>query len=156
MHLTYHLAGPSDLDLLVRTRIQVLRAANLLPEDAPLPAVEDTTRPYYQTALANGDHVAYLVFDGNLWVGSGGVSFYQVMPTVRNPSGRKAYIMNMYTRPDYRCRGIASYVLDLLVQEARQRGVAQIGLEATAMGRPVYESYGFLPAGAEMELVQQP
>lgn len=34
--------------------------------------------------------------------GTGGISFYQVMPTYHNASGTKAYIMNMYTNPDYR------------------------------------------------------
>lgn len=29
--------------------------------------------------------------------GAGGVSFFQVLPTYHNPSGKKAYIMNMYT-----------------------------------------------------------
>lgn len=74
------------------------------------------------------------------------------MPTYHNPSGRKAYIMNMYTRPEYRRRGIAYHTLDLLVKEIRRRGILSISLEATDMGRPLYEKYGFLPMEHEMEL----
>lgn len=74
------------------------------------------------------------------------------MPTYHNPSGRKAYIMNMYTRPEYRRRGIAYHTLDLLVKEIRRRGITSISLEATDMGRPLYEKYGFLPMEHEMEL----
>ncbi len=29
-------------------------------------------------------------------IGAGGISYYRVMPTYHNPSGNKAYIMNMY------------------------------------------------------------
>jgi GNAT superfamily N-acetyltransferase len=42
------------------------------------------------------------------------------MPAYSNPQGTNAYIMNMYTRPEYRRRGIASKTLDLLVQEAKK------------------------------------
>lgn len=40
--------------------------------------------------------------------------------------------------------------LDLLVQEAKQRGIKKISLEATKIGRPLYEKYGFIPIKDEM------
>jgi len=42
--------------------------------------------------------------------------------------------------------------LDLLVADARERGITAISLEATAMGRPLYEKYGFIKMNNEMEL----
>ena len=54
---------------------------------------------------------------------------------------KKAYIMNMYTVPEYRRRGIAYQTLDKLVKEAKERGISAISLEATDMGRPLYEKY---------------
>lgn len=152
MNLTYRRAGAEEIALLTKTRLIVLRAANGLPEDAPLEQVEAQTRAYYERALADGTHAAYLAFDSDLFVGAGGVSFYHVMPTVHNPTGQKAYIMNMYTAPAYRRQGIALRMLDLLVGEARQRGVTAISLEATDAGRPLYERYGFVPMAHEMEL----
>ena len=152
MDLVYKRAGLSDIDLLTQTRLQVLRAANGLDESADLRDVEKEARAYYLKSLKSGDHVAYLVLDGPNFVGAGGVSFYQVMPTCVNPSGRKAYIMNIYTHPGYRRRGIAYHVLDLLVTEAHERGVFSISLETTDMGRSVYEKYGFVRSEREMAL----
>lgn len=80
-----------------------------------------------------------------------GVSFYKVMPTYSNPQGKNAYIMNMYTRPAYRRKGIASKLLDLLIREAINRGIKKISLEATEMGKLVYRRYGFVPMENEME-----
>lgn len=150
--LAYVVAGENDLELLTKTRLTVLRAANKLPEDHPLPEVEKNTLDYYRRALSDGSHYAVLVFDGERFVGAGGVTFYGVMPTCCVPDGRKAYIMNMYTDPLYRRRGIAMKTLGMLVCEAKRCGIKHIGLEATDMGRPLYERFGFVSAGAEMTL----
>lgn len=155
MELTYKKAGIEDLDTLVKTRIEVLRAANGLTDETDMSLVERQSREYYEDSLQTGDHIAYLVFDGEEFVGAGGVSFFRVMPTYHNPTGRKAYIMNMYTRPDYRRRGIACHTLELLVGEARKKGVEHISLEATEMGRPLYEHFGFVMMNDEMELPEQ-
>ena len=42
--------------------------------------------------------------------------------------------------------------LDRLVREAEGRGVTAVSLEATDMGRPLYEAYGFVAMENEMEL----
>lgn len=150
MDLHWKWADAADLEVLVRTRIQVLRAANQLDDAADMTMVEEQSRLYYRQA--GEDHAALLVYDGDRVIGTGGVNFYRVMPTCCNPDGRKAYIMNMYTAPEYRRRGIARKTLDMLVEECRHRGVRFITLEATAAGRPLYESYGFVNMQDEMIL----
>lgn len=152
MHLTYRKATLDDLDMLTKTRIEVLRAANQLTADADMSLVARHARAYYQRALADGTHLAYLVYDGAQVVGTGGVSYYQVMPTYHNPTGQRAYIMNMFTHPAYRRKGIACKTLSLLVSDARERGIDDIGLEATEMGRPLYEHFGFTQTAQEMTL----
>lgn len=149
----YKKATLADIEELVQTRITVLRGANKLSDDVDMSEVENQSREYYTHALTSGDHAAYLVYDEEKFIGAGGVSFYQVMPTYHNPSGRKAYIMNMYTAPEYRRQGIALQTLDLLVKEAKARGNVQISLEATEAGRPLYEKYGFVAMQDEMELL---
>ena len=152
MGLDYRKATTDNLDILTKTRIEVLRAANGLDDNTNMSRVEKETRAYYENALANGSHTAYLVFDGDVFIGAGGISYYTVMPTFHNPTGRKAYIMNMYTRPDHRRMGIATKTLDLLIQDAKKRAVTSISLEATDMGRKLYERYGFVSMTSEMEL----
>ena len=143
MNLTYKRATLEDIDVLTETRIEVLRAANKLPDDTDMSEVKKQSYDYYKKALRDGTHIAYLIFEGERFAGAGGVSFFQIMPTYHNPSGKKAYIMNMYTRPDYRRSGIAYKTLDLLVKDAKSMGITNIFLEATDMGCPLYEKYGF-------------
>ena len=148
----YKKATIEDIDELVRTRVIVLRAANKLSDKTDMSVVKKESYEYYKRTLQNGEHIAYLVYDKGTFIGAGGVSFYQVMPTYHNPSGKKAYIMNMYTAPEYRRQGIAIHTLDLLIKDAKEQGVSHIALEATQMGRPLYEKYGFVKMEDEMEL----
>lgn len=152
MNLTYKKATIQDIDILTETRIIVLRAANQLSDDTDMNEVKKQSYDYYKKALCDGTHIAYLIFDEDRFVGAGGVSFFQVMPTYHNPSGKKAYIMNMYTNPEYRRKGIAYQTLDILVKDTKSMGITAISLEATTMGRPLYEKYGFIKMNDEMEL----
>ena len=79
----------------------------------------------------------------------------ELMPTYHNPSGNKAYIMNMYTNPEYRRLGIAYKTLDMLIRDTKSKGITAISLEATDMGRPLYEKYGFVKMNDEMELPER-
>ena len=153
MALNYRKATIADLEILTETRIEVLRAANQLSNDVDMSEVRKQSYEYYQNSLKNDTHLAYLIFDDETFVGAGGISYFQVMPTYHNPTGKKAYIMNMYTKPDYRRQGIAFKTLDLLVADAKEKGITNISLEATDMGRPLYAKYGFVKMSNEMELL---
>ena len=125
MALNYKKATIADLEILTETRIEVLRAANKLSDDVDMREVKKQTLEYYKNALKDDTHSAYLVFDGETFVGAGAVCYFQVMPTFHNPTGKKAYIMNMYTKPSYRRLGIAFKILDLLVTEAKVKGIKE-------------------------------
>lgn len=153
MAFTYKKATLDDIELLVETRVEVLRAANQLSDDVDMLEVKQQSEEYYLESLKNDTHTAYLIFDDELFVGAGGISYFRVMPTYHNTTGRKAYIMNMYTKPEYRRKGIAFKTLDLLVQDAKSKGITAISLEATEMGYPLYAKYGFVKMNDEMELM---
>ncbi len=152
--LRYKKATMEDIALLTKTRITVLRAANKLSDDTDMSEVEKESYDYYKDALGRDTHTAYLVFDDERFVGAGGVSYFKVMPTYHNKTGGKAYIMNMYTDPEYRRQGIAFETLRLLVEDAKERGINAISLEATEAGRPLYEKFGFVKMNDEMELTE--
>lgn len=145
-------ASLSDLEILVSTRVNVLRSANQLDLSVDMKVVEKSSRLYYQEALASDNHTAFLVYnaDDNV-IGASAVSYYQVMPTYHNPSGKKAYIMNMYVAPEHRRKGIATKLLDLLIADSKERGIDHITLEATQIGRKLYENYGFYQMQDEMQ-----
>lgn len=152
MNINYKKATIDDLNFLTETRIKVLKIANNLDDTVDMSIVKKETQEYYTKALLNDMHTAFLIFDDKKFVGTAGISYFNVMPTYCNPSGKKAYIMNMYTELDYRRRGIAHKALNLLISDAKNRGVFYISLEATDMGRKLYKKFGFVDLENEMIL----
>ena len=75
--------------------------------------------------------------------GCGGICFYREMPSPDNPSGRCAYLMNIYARKNYRGQGVGQRIVMSLVEEANQRNVTKIYLETSEMARGLYEKLGF-------------
>ena len=42
----------------------------------------------------------------------------------------------------------------MLIKDAKSKGISAISLEATDMGRPLYEKYGFVKMNNEVELLE--
>lgn len=51
--------------------------------------------------------------------------------------------MNVYTKEGYRRKGIARKLVRMLIEEAEVKGVTEISLDTTDLGKALYESLGF-------------
>ena len=134
--------------LLVELRKTVLIAANKLPESTDLSHLDAASAAYF---VDTEKHTTYLAMDGEKVVGVGSVDYHTEMPTVSNPTGKCAFLMNIYTAPEHRKQGIATRIVMLLIEDAKGRGVGSIMLEATEMGAPLYRRLGFADAHGYMQ-----
>ena len=64
---------------------------------------------------------------------------------------RRATILNVYTDPEYRRRGIARLLMETMIDWCKRKGLARVNLHASDAGRHLYESLGFEPSN-EMRL----
>ena len=78
--------------------------------------------------------------------------YIETMPTLLHPTGKRAHLMNVYTNSEYRRQGIAHEMLSMLIGEAQEKGVTEISLDATELGRPLYKKYGFVESDEYMVL----
>ena len=76
-------------------------------------------------------------------IGCATLCFLTVLPTADHPTGLRAHLMNVYTAPAFRRRGIARMLVTALMDAARQRGATEVSLDATEAGRPLYRTLGF-------------
>ncbi len=93
--------------------------------------------------FTNGDQTTVLAFDGERCIGCATICYITLMPTFDHPTGKRAHIMNVYTNADYRRQGIARQMMNMLLDEAKARGVTYVSLDATESGRPLYKTLGF-------------
>lgn len=100
-------------------------------------------RGYYESHISDGSHFAVVAKTDGEECGCGGVCFTDELPSPDNPSGRCAYLMNIYVREPYRQHGVAHSIVARLIEESKKRECGKIYLETTADGRPVYLSLGF-------------
>ena len=152
MNITIRKADMSDLELLMEWRMTVLREVFSVSPDDPMTELEQENRRYYQRALPAWDHIACFACAGQKIVGCGGICFHQEMPSPDNPQGGCAYLMNIYTVPDFRGQGVGREIVRWLVQRAKERGIAKIYLETSEAGRTLYQELGFSDISVYMKL----
>jgi GNAT superfamily N-acetyltransferase len=145
-----------DLPTLVALRLHLFRAmavAGDLSEDGPLAVA---LAEYFASAIPTERFYGWLACDpAGAAIGCGGLVFLQRPPSPGHHSGREAYVMNMYTAPAWRGRGLAGQILAQILGFVRDSGVTVVRLHATAQGRPIYERAGFEAVGTEMVLTLQ-
>ena len=138
--IEYRIATDKDIELLMSSRLEMLKVVNNLPQDYEYTdEIINESRDYF----LNGDQVTVLALDGDVVAGCASMSFMRIMPTFSHPTGKRAHLMNVYTRSEYRRQGIARKMVNMLIDETWKRGATEISLDATKMGRPLYESLGF-------------
>ena len=117
-----------------------------------LDRVDECSREYFARALPCGAYKAWLAEDVNGRVVGGGGIVIAAWPGYPGENRlERAWILNMYTEPDARGRGVAKQLMGIMVAWCRARGFGMVSLHASPAGRPLYESIGF-HASNEMSL----
>jgi GNAT superfamily N-acetyltransferase len=137
--LNYKKATQSDIPHLVTHRKQQLIDEGASPDTN----IDKELADYFAASISDGSFIAWLAAEGEQIVATSGICFYRLPPTYYNPTGRVAYVTNMYTAPKYRRQGIASRLLDLVVDEAVMREYKFVRLHASVDGKPLYVKKGF-------------
>ena len=138
--IEYKITTNENIELLMSSRLEMLRIVNNLSDDYVFPdLIVNESRDYF----LSGDQTTVLALDGDNVVGCASMSYMRIMPTFSHPTGKRAHLMNVYTRNEYRRQGIARKMVQMLIDDAWNRGATEISLDATTMGRPLYESLGF-------------
>ena len=138
--IEYRIATKDDIELMMSSRLEMLRVVNNLDSDYQYSdELENCSREYF----LNGDQTTVLALDGDKVIGCASMSYMWIMPTFSHPTGKRAHLMNVYTNSNYRRMGIARTMVNMLIEDAWSKGSTEISLDATASGRPLYESMGF-------------
>lgn len=148
MKLDYRTATVDDIEALVKLRKKQLVDEGIVANKN----IDEELTCFFRKKLGDHSLIEWIVLDNDRIIATAAIVFYEFPPTYTNKSGIKGYITNMYTAPEYRGRGIATSLLDKLVEEAKSRKVEKLWLGASKLGRPVYLKYGFKETNEWLEL----
>ena len=146
------IADKQDIDLMMSSRLEMLKEVNSLDADYRYSEsfVEESRRYFHE-----GDQTTVLALDGEIVIGCATICYFSVMPTFSHPSGKRAHLMNVYTAKKYRKQGIGMKMVNILIDDAWNKGATEISLDATEAGRPLYKKCGFEDSEECMVLVKE-
>lgn len=147
MKIEYKRLTEKELDIFIDMRIKQLREEGAKEEIDLVPALKD----YCTRHMADGTFVSWLAFDGEMIIGTSGMSFVEKPPYFGCPSGKMGLLSSMFTNPNYRRKGIAKELLSRVVKDAREYGCGTIQITASDMGVKLYTAFGFVHNGNFMQ-----
>jgi ribosomal protein S18 acetylase RimI-like enzyme len=145
-------ATAQDIDEIVRLRLELFKELGEVQSGHEEALVITATRKYLEEALLNNEFISYLALSNHHVVSISGMVLFKRPPYLDNLEGLEAYILNMYTIPQYRGKGLARKLLENCIEECKQIGVKRIWLHASDDGIPLYKNMGFTFKNSEMEL----
>ncbi len=141
MQIKIERADLKDIDELIQLRLEYLNEDYGSLTDIQFEKIRNQLPVYYQNHL-NKDLFVYVVKSEKII----SCCFLLVSEKPANPSsinGKTGTVLNVYTKPEFRRKGIARKIMDFLITDARKMKLDFVELKATDNGYNLYKSVGF-------------
>ena len=148
---TVRTATVADAPILARHRAEMFRDMGVLPEHL-LDVLVDASRRYFEEAIPSGEYVAWLAAraaPASEIIAGAGLQLRRVLPHP-DPGGRaialgpQGVVLNVYTEPAWRRRGLAALLMRHVLDWAAAHGITSLVLHASRDAQGLYEKLGFV------------
>ena len=148
------LATPDDAEIIGWHRARMFYDMGDIP-DHLFDEFRSRSRDRIHEQLVSGEYVGWLASPNHALekiIAGAGAQLRRVMP---HPStgpngepgigeGRHAIIINVFTEPEWRRRGIAALLMQHIIDWSRKERLDRLVLHASEYGRALYEKLGFV------------
>ncbi|KPK70695.1 hypothetical protein AMJ87_08470 [candidate division WOR_3 bacterium SM23_60] len=149
--IRYRRASIDDIEILVDFRMRFLNEMYDHPEDDESKILRKKLRRYFSESIPANDFIAWLAEYKGKTIGTSGLVVWHIPARYGGlTSGRLGYILNMYTVPEARNKGVCTRLLQTLIKEAQSLGIKYLHLHTSKDGMNIYKKAGF----AEPSLVE--
>jgi len=131
--------GPAECN----TGFPLALAQPAAPPAPDFDQLEATMAEKLALQMKDGSCIAWIAFSGTTPVASGGVSIISTVPVPEDPTLEIAFLHSVFTEKNMRGQGIASMILDKLLDHCRSKGITRVQLNASEAGMSVYQKKGF-------------
>lgn len=152
MTLTIRLATEEDIPALVEARLVLFEALwkKQISEEVRTNGLAKLPEQF-KTMM--GDNLfCFIAEEDGRTVSVACFSIMRYLSSPVLPTGIFGRISNVYTRTEYRNKGYARALIEHIIQFARERHLDAVTLEASDMGKPLYEQLGFVEDNLDQHL----
>ncbi len=146
-------ANLNDIDILIDFRVTFLKEIQETPPTKEMEIFRKSLKDFFLSKMKSHEFIAWFAESDDEIIATSGLSFLEKPPHFINKTGKFAYIMNMYTKPEWRRKGIGAALLEKLFEEIKKKGIQSVVLHATPSGRSLYEKYGFRENDGDKEMI---
>jgi GNAT superfamily N-acetyltransferase len=112
-------------------------------------------RAWAASALQRGLYHARFACINETVIAGAGVLYFEGGPALGSASPMRARLVNVFTEPEHRRKGLSAALCAQVLDHVRACGVQLVALACTADSRSIYERLGFKAYPAEMRLLLQ-
>ena len=142
MEIKYDVATKDDINELIRLRIAyMMDDFGSVSEDERI-ALEKQLPDYFSRKLGS-ELIAFVARDENRIVSVAYLLIIEMPANLMLLNGIYGDVLNVYTEPEYRGKGLATSLMNNLIEYGKKAGLGRIDLMATDDGYPIYKKVGF-------------
>jgi GNAT superfamily N-acetyltransferase len=140
-----------DAATIARHRVEMFREMGEVPTDELARELLRKSTSALVGLLADGSYLGWFAIDaGGSVIAGAGVHVKPQLPRISHDSTRiedspVPLVVNVYTEPQWRGKGVARALMRELMHWASEQGMDRVVLHASNAGRPLYEKLGFHP-----------
>lgn len=135
--------GFNEIDVLVSYRLAYLEEMQGERDAAYTEKLRANLKHYFTESLRNDLTFAFLAELNGEAVSFGAMVLKKIPGDFNKPFYLEGDILNMYTVPLFRRKGISAMILERLIEEAKRRGISKVSLHTSKDGEKLYRKFGF-------------
>jgi GNAT superfamily N-acetyltransferase len=139
-----------DKDILIAEYFYKMWIDVGIPEDGIEDNWQEIILQFIDNARQNLFYKSFLADIDGVIVGSASCQLYAGLypNTIKSNYRQFGYIWGVYVEPEYRRKGIAKKLTNTAIEYLKTIGCTRIVLNASPVGKPVYQSLGFVESNA--------
>jgi len=155
MEIELKKVGIEHLKILVDLRIEFIKDIHPEIDLKLLEKIKKTTFTYFNELINNNSYIGFMGTNENSEnVCTAGLLIYY-LPPLNNENYRKiGHVLNFYTKPAYRKKGIGLKLMNFIKNTAKDEKINRLVLNSTKMGFPIYKKAGFIEPEDKAMLIE--
>jgi GNAT superfamily N-acetyltransferase len=142
-NIKIHKVEEADIASMVQYRIDYLTEMQGERDQEFIGKLKTEMFGFFKKSISIGSFVGFFAEMNGHILAYGGMVIREIPGDFNRSSYLEADILNMYTIPSARRKGISTIILKQLLSEANSKGITKIALHTSKDGEKLYRSVGF-------------